>query len=122
MLLGLTRRICATLLSFALLLGPAAYSVHASGMNAKMITAMSSDMHSSGACDDCDGNKAGAPASACSVISCSGMSCSGMIAVLPGAAQFARLAVEAHGHAFASVMRGLDAPPDPYPPKATVLS
>ena len=116
MLLGLTRRICAMLLSFALLLGPTAYSVHASGLNARMTTAMSGDMHSSGLCDDCDGNKAGVPAGACSVI------CSGMIAVLPGAAQFARLPVEAHGHVFARVMTGLDAPPDPYPPKATVLS
>ncbi len=116
MLFGSFRRMSAALLSLALVFGPAAYSVHASGMDAKMIMTMSSDMHSTGACDDCDGNQAGVPAGACS------MCCSGVTAVSPSVAEFARLPIEAHGHAFARVMTGLDGPPDPYPPRSTVLS
>ena len=116
MLLGLTRRIFAALVSVALMLGPAGYSAQAASMSAKAVMAMSSDMHSPAKCDDCGGNKAGVPAGACA------LNCSGIVAVSPGAAAFVSVPDETHGAVFAPIMIGLDTPPDPYPPRSTVLS
>ena len=113
---ALVRRISAVVLALALAMGPAMYSVHSSAMTAKMAVAASSDVHSPGTCDDCGGNKAGVPVGACS------MYCSGMIAVSPGVPIFDTLLVETPGHVAARGMTGLATPPDPYPPRPSILS
>ena len=113
MLFALVRRIPAVVLTLALVLGPATYSVHASVMGAKMAVAASSDMHSPGKCDDCGGD---VPVGACSV------HCGGMTAVSPGITVFEGTPVETHGYFTTRGMAGYDAPPDPYPPRPAVLS
>lgn len=116
MRLALIRRISAALLSLTLVMGPAMYAIHAPALSTKMAVAASSDMHLPGKCDDCGGNKAGMPIGTCS------MACNGMIAVSPDVPVLDALLVETHGHVAARGMTGLVAPPDPYPPRPTVLS
>jgi hypothetical protein len=77
---------------------------------------MSSDMHSSGKCNDCDGGKAGMPAATCSI------GCSGIMAVAPETVAVVPVSATVHGQITASDIAGRNVPPEPYPPKPTILS
>lgn len=117
MLIDTVRRIAAVLVALGLLFGPAAGSMHASSMSAKMVMSASNGTHSSGDCNDCGTAKAGMPIGACSAIYCGGL-----IAYLtaddigsdwlPAKGFTPRDSRHVSGHV---------GPPDPYPPKPTIL-
>ena len=118
MLVDLARRISAALLTLALVFGPAAMGVHASSMGAKIAVAASNDTHSPGKCDDCGAAKAGISAGVCSVVTCSGIS------AIPSSEQavFDWLPAETFGPYDPRHRAGHADPPDPYPPRLTILS
>lgn len=115
-MLDTVRRFAAILLTLALALGPGMSGAFASPDHGKAVIMMSSDMHSSGKCNDCDGSKAGMPVATCSI------SCSGITAVSPGTVAAGRLPKTVNGFTAASDMTGRNIPPDPYPPRPTILS
>ena len=112
----MVRRLSAVLVTLALAFGPGAGSVHASSMGAKMAMAASSATHSPSKCDDC-GAKGGMSGGACSV------NCSGLTALFSADnAVFDRLPVETRGPYDTRHRTGHADPPDPYPPRPTILS
>ncbi len=115
-MLDMGRRIAAILLTLALTLGPGTGRMFASPDQGKAAVVMSSDMHSSGKCGDCEGSKAGMPAATCSI------SCSGIVAVLPGTVAADRSPETVQGSIAVSHRVGRTIPPDPYPPRPTILS
>lgn len=116
-MLDTVRRIAAILLSLALALGPGMSGAFASPENGKAAVMMSSDMHSFGKCNDCDGGKAAMPVATCSI------SCSGIMAFPPGTMTVVPLLeTAAVGFVTAPNMTGRNIPPDPYPPRSTILS
>ena len=116
-MLDTVRRIAAILLTLALALGPGMSGAFASPENGKAAVMMSSDMHSSGKCNDCDGGKAGMPGATCTI------SCSGIMVFPPGTMAAVPLPKAATvDFVAASHMTGRNIPPDPYPPRSTILS
>src|SRR5262249_14383404 len=73
------------------------------------------DMPMSGMCDGCAGDEK-AMAAACSAL------CSGAVAVLPVVVAFEPISVETIGPSATPAATGHAFPPDPYPPRPTVLS
>lgn len=111
------RRIAAILLTVALALGPGMSGVFAAPDHGQSMVMMSSDMHSSGKCNDCDGGKAGMPATACSI------GCSGIVAVAPDAtAAVVPPSETVIALVAASDLTGRTIPPEPYPPRSTILN
>jgi hypothetical protein len=115
-MLDTVRRIAAILLTLALALGPGMGGVLASPAGGKAVVTMSSDMHSSGKCDDCGGSKAGMPVATCSI------SCIGIMGLSKSPAVASRALPAVHGFVTTSNMTGRNVPPDPYPPRPTSLS
>lgn len=116
-MLDTVRRIAAILLTVALALGPGMSGVFASPDHGQSVVMMSSDMHSSGKCNDCDGGKAGMPATTCSI------GCSGIMAVAPeGMTPVVPPSEAVIGLVAASDPMGRTIPPEPYPPKSTILN
>lgn len=116
MLFDLVRRLSATLLILSLAVGPAVNSVHASSMGAKMAVTAASDTQSPGKCDGCAGGKNGVAPVLCSVY------CAGVTAAPLDVARIDFLPVEIFGRLATRQLAGLQVPPDPYPPRPTVLS
>lgn len=108
------RRLFAILLS--LTLGPAVNDVHASSMGTKMAMICLSGAHAQGNCYDCPASKSGLPLGACSAC------CIGVPAVSPEVAAIDSLPTEAQGYLTPSLLADHHIPPDPYPPRSTVLS
>lgn len=115
-MLDKVRRIAAILLTLALALGPGGSGAVASPNGGKLVVMMSSDMHSSGKCNDCGGGKAGMTAGACS------LSCSGIVEVSGAPVIAGRLPKMVHDLVAPSDTTGRNIPPDPYPPRPTTLS
>lgn len=116
MLSDVTRRIAAALVTLALVFGPGVNSVYASSMGAKMAVAASSDPHSPSNCGDCGAVKANL--SGCSVAYCSGVIAFPSV----GTVVFDGLPADRLGSYDTRRMTGRVNPPDPYPPKPTILS
>ncbi len=109
------RRLFVLVLSVALATGLVTRAVYAA-YPATAIAAMSGDMPMHGKCNGCAGSEKGMPSAACAFAFC------GMVAVLPVTATLDPVAAEtieptawrsATGHVF---------PPDPYPPRPTILT
>lgn len=107
--------LCAIL---ALSLGLVAHSVAAAQMDAKMMTAAAAGemSPSSGGCDGCGGGDGGMPAIGCFAL------CGGTVAVLPIVAPLKTVAVEQPSPVAVRSDPGRVGPPDPYPPRSSVLS
>jgi hypothetical protein len=117
MLFDMVRRISAILLTLSLAFGPGALSVHASSMGAKMAAVASSATHSPSKCDDCGAAKAGMSGGTCAV------NCSGLTAFFSAdEALFDWLPVNTRKPYGARHGNGHTAPPEPYPPRPTILS
>jgi len=118
MLSDTVHRIVAIVLALGLVFGPVTGSVQAASMNAKMVVAASSGMHSSRDCNDCGTTKTSMSGAACTAAYCSG------ITALPyaGSAVFDWLPADTFAPTDARHVSGHVGPPDPYPPKPTILS
>ena len=112
---NVVRRLLAILLTLSLTLGPAVNGVHASSMGAKMAVMSLSDAHAQGNCNDCPGSKSGLSLGACSVC------CTGVPAVSPNVAAIDFLPAETQGYLTPGLLADHHIPPDPYPPRSTVL-
>lgn len=111
------RRWFALFAVMALVSGLAAHGVSAADMGAKMMgMATASEMSPSSTCNGCGGGDDGMPATACNAI------CSGIVAVLPDLAPVATAAVEPASPIAVPYHLGRDGPPDPYPPRLSILS
>ena len=107
------RCISALLLVLALVVGSVTQGVQASDMALKMATA-TMDMPMPGGCNGCSGDDPGMLA-ACSAVC-------GIAAVLPLVPTVAGAISVAPPAARAISVAGLHGPPDPYPPKSSILS
>ena len=107
------RRLCAVFLALTLAVGVSTHGVHASDMGVKMVAA-ASDMPMSGKCD-CGGNDK------MSVASCSSQ-CAGIPAIQAPSLALGIVLVGGYADIAAPSVTGHTRPPDPYPPRPTVLS
>jgi len=116
----IARRVFVIALSVALATGMAARSVQALAMDvaapaATAAATTDTGMPMSGKCDGSAGDEK-AMAAACSAV------CSGAVAVLPLIVAFGPVPVETIGPSATPAATGHAFPPDPYPPRPTVLS
>lgn len=114
----MVRRISGLLVALALIVGPGMSSVYAASMAAKMTVAASSDMHSPGKCDDCGSTNASMSVGMCSALYCSGF------AAFPFSshAVFDGMSADTHVPCDGRHIARRVNPPDPYPPRLTILS
>jgi hypothetical protein len=87
-----------------------------SAMSAANDMPMSSDMPMSGKCDGCAGDEKGVAPVACSTF------CSAVIAMPSVAAVVDAVPIDTLGPSAGAVVTGHADPPDPYPPRPTILS
>lgn len=115
----IARRLVVIVLSAALATGLVVRSVQALAMDIAMPAATAAattdtGMPMSGTCNGCAGDD-NAMAAGCSAL------CSGVVAVLPVVVAFGPVCVETIGPSAAPAAVGHAFPPDPYPPRPTVL-
>lgn len=104
------RRVSVLLLTLALVVGFAAHGVRAAHMSATMVAM---DLAMPDGCTGCSGDAE--PAAACKVL------CAGLVAVAPSPSGIVAVAIVVT-HAVSDVFgAGLRGPPDPFPPRPTVL-
>jgi hypothetical protein len=122
MLCEKTRRISALLSALVLAFGLVTHGfagpdmVVKSAMTAASDVPMSNDMPMSGKCDGCAGDEKGVAPAACSAF------CSAVIAAPSVAAVFDGVPIETLGPLAGPIVTGHADPPDPYPPRPTILS
>lgn len=101
----------------ALSLGLVAHGFAAADMGTKMMTAAAGEMSSSsGGCDGCSGGGDGMLATGCFAL------CGGTVAVLPSFAPIKAVSVEPATPVAVRSSLGRGGPPDPYPPRPSVVS
>ncbi|MFQ5567340.1 MAG: hypothetical protein ACE5EU_13385 [Paracoccaceae bacterium] len=110
-------RITASFLMVAVLIGMVADGVRAAEMALTPAVSMSAD----GGMPDCDWCGGGDDATAICAVYCSSNSASAM-ALLPAQANVLHLGSANVGVVIVRLLTGSDAPPDPFPPKSSVLS
>lgn len=106
------RRLSAILFALALVVGFAAHGVQAAHMSATMAAAAMDSPMPDG-CDGCDTDGKAAPV--CSAL------CAGVVAVLPAAPAVETIKITPHYTDVRASISGLRGPPDPFPPRPTVL-
>lgn len=116
MSLNAVRRLLAILLTLSLTLGPAVSGVHASSMGAKMAVISLGDAHHQGHCKDCPGSKNGSSPGDCSAC------CTGVPGVSVSATAIDVLPATTQRYLTPKYLADYRVPPDPYPPRLTVLS
>ena len=118
------RRLCAVFLALTLAVGVSTHGVHASDMGVKMAASAASGMPMPGKCAsgmpmpgkcDCGGNDK------MSVASCSSQ-CTGISAIQAPSLALDIVLVGGYADVAAPPATGHTRPPDPYPPRPTVLS
>ncbi|MBM1170124.1 hypothetical protein [Microvirga arabica] len=107
------RRLCALVLALTLAVGLATHGVKAAQMSAQMAAAAMSAPMPDG-CDGCDQDGDTMPA--CAAL------CAAMIAVLPLPPDLVSVARAPAHPALVLQATGLRGPPDPFPPKPSILS
>lgn len=117
MLCDVAHRISAILVTLALVFGPAATGAYASSMGAEMAVAAASEMHSPGKCSDCGASKTTMSGGVCSVAFCSGFTAF----PVAGGAVFDWVADSLRSYSTRDIA-GRVIPPDPYPPRFTILN
>jgi hypothetical protein len=122
MLCKKTRRISALLSALVLAFGLVTHGfagpdiVVKSTMAAAIDMPMSSGMPMSGKCDGCAGDEKGVAPVACSAF------CGAVIATPSVAAAFIAVPIDTLGPLAEAIVAGHADPPDPYPPRPTILS
>jgi hypothetical protein len=123
-----TRRISALLSALVLAVGLVTHGFAGSDMVVKSaVTAatdmpmssgmpMSGDVPMSGKCDGCAGDEKGVAPAACSAF------CGAVVAAPSVAAVFDAVPIETLGPSDGPIVTGHADPPDPYPPRPTILS
>ena len=109
------RRILALLLAVTLIVAGTVNGVQATEMSVKM-TASATDMPMTGGCDGCAGGDHDMASTACFML------CGGVMAVLPSVPLVAVGSLISSHAAQAAAVAGLHGPPDPYPPRPTILN
>jgi hypothetical protein len=109
------RRLLVMLLALSLTLGPAMNAVHASSMGTKMAIISLGDMHHEGSCKDCPGSKAGLAPGECTAC------CIGVPGVSPSVVAIEVLPAETQRYLTPKSLTDHRIPPDPHPPRPTVL-
>lgn len=109
------RRILALLLAVTLIVAGTVNGVQATEMSVKM-TASATDMPMPAGCNGCSGDDHGLSSTACFML------CGGVTAVLPSAPLLAAGTLVVSPAAQAVAVAGLHGPPDPYPPRPTILN
>ena len=112
------RRIAAILVTLALVFGPAVAAVNASSMATKTAVAAASNMHSPGTCSGCGASKATMSGGVCSIAFCSGFTAF-PVAIHAGLDWVLANTLVPYD---ARHMTGRAVPPNPYPPRPTILS
>jgi hypothetical protein len=110
------RRLLVMFLALSLTLGPAMNAVHASSMGAKMVVTSSGDTHHQGNCKDCPGSNTGTAPGECTVC------CIGVPGVCVPTAVIDVPPAETQRYVTPNFLADHRIPPDPYPPRHTVLS
>lgn len=106
------RRLSALLFALALVVGLAAHGVQAAHMSATMAAAAMDSPMPDG-CNGCD--KDGKAVPACSAI------CAGLVAVLPAPPTVQTVRITPRYADVSASAVGLRGPPDPFPPRSTIL-
>jgi hypothetical protein len=109
------RRIFALLLAVTFIVAGAVNGVQATDMSVRM-TVSATDMPMPDGCNGCPGGDHGISSTACFML------CGGVMAVLPSVPPVVAVTVVASPAAQAVVVAGLHGPPDPYPPRPTILN
>jgi len=110
------RRLLVILLTLSLTLGPAVNRVHASSMSMKVAVISLGDAHHQGNCKDCPGSKNGLSPSECSAC------CTAVSGVSVPVAAIDIFPAETQRYLTPKSLADYRIPPDPYPPRPTVLS
>lgn len=118
MLYDLARRLSAIVVTLTLVFGPAAGGAYASSMGAKMAMAAASDTHSPADCSDFGATKATMSGGVCSVAFCSGFTAF----LVAGHAIFDWMPAGKLRPYGTCDIAGTVNPPDPYPPRPTILN
>ena len=108
------RHLSALFLALALVVGGVTHGVHASDMAVKMATAPASEMPMPSGCNGCSDDNHGMP------LACFAF-CGGVVAVLPVVPTVAAAVSVCPPAASALSIAGHHGPPDPYPPRPTIL-
>lgn len=116
MSLNAVRRLLVILLTLSLTLGPAVIRVHASSMSMEVAATSLGDAHHDGNCRDCPGSKNGLSPGECSAC------CTGVPGVSVPTAVIDVLPAETQRYLTPNSLADHRIPPDPYPPRHTVLS
>jgi hypothetical protein len=109
------RRLLVIVLALSLTLGPAVNRVHASSMG-MTVAMISLDAHHQGNCKDCPESKNGLSPGECSAC------CTGVPGVSVPIAAIDILPAETQRHVTPKSLADHRMPPDPYPPRPTVLN
>jgi hypothetical protein len=115
------RRVLAVLLAAMLVVAGTVHGVHATDMSIKMaatakMTTATGDVPMPGGCNGCGGDDHGMSAAACFAV------CGGAIAILPSVPLVAAVTLVSLPAAQAVSVAGLHGPPEPYPPRPTILT
>lgn len=112
------RQLIAVFLSLALMVGSGLQVVQASDMAAKMTTATATmdDMPMPGGCSGCSGDDQGMP------MACFAVCGSTVVAILPSVPAIAAVVLVSPSTPPIASIAGHHGPPDPYPPRPTILS
>jgi hypothetical protein len=115
-------RVSVFVLSLALATGLVAHSVPASEMGVKaaamagMTADMAPDMPMSGHCDGCGDDQKAVTSGACAAF------CGSVVSLPLVPVIFGTISVDVLGHSAGRTLTGHADPPDPYPPRPTILS
>lgn len=110
------RQLLVTLLTLSLTFGPAVSRVHASSMSMHAAVISSGDAHHQGNCKDCPGSKNGLSSGECSAC------CTAVPGVSVPLAAIDIVPAETQRYLKPKSLADYRIPPDPYPPRSTVLS
>jgi len=110
------RRLSALFLALALIMAGVGQGVQASDMAAKMMaTTAASDMSMPGGCGGCSGDDQGMP------MACFAVCVGSVFAILPATPAIAAAGLVSPPARPIVVIAGHHGPPDPYPPRPTIL-
>lgn len=110
------RRTMTLLLALTFVMGLIPHVALSSDADSKMVMAAATDMPMSGKCDGCRDDQNGIASAACSV------HCGSSVVLPVMGTVFEAVPIETSGHFAGPNLTGYTAPPNPYPPKPSILS
>jgi len=111
-------RLTVFVLSLALATGLVAHSAPAGGMGveAAVMAGTTNDMPMPGTCDGCGGDQKAVMTGACATF------CGSVVTLPPVTIIFNTISIDTFDHSAEPALTGHGDPPDPYPPRSTILS